>query len=376
MNRLKYFFKSTLSQTSLIKSLISVVLFIIIFALLTSTSPVWFSWLQLLFRACKPFLIGFLIAYILSPFVEIVQKIVRNRGIAILIVIVLFISIILGVILIATPSIFTEIQALAKTTVDGVTSLVNFLNKRSYFGIDELLASMNIDIMEYISIKNITNTITSLVANSGTLLVNMTLNFISTILTFSFYLILAVYFLTNEDKIKVGLKKFAYKVDPVLPVYLGNANLEMRKFLGSFGVVMLSKLPQYWFLFYIFGHRSWFILGILNMFAILVPYVGPITVNFIAFITALSQGPVAILGTLFTIGWSSFVDQYYIEPKIYGSRVKLSPLLLLFGVFFNATLFGVIGVVFAIPQVLIIRSIYTTNKTLKKGEKLIESDSI
>lgn len=373
MKRLHSFFRNTLSETSVIKSLSSLVLIIVIFYLLSNSSDVWGGWLALIFQAFKPFLIGFLIAYILSPFVEMVEHIVKKRALAILIVILLFISIITVVILIAIPSIFVEIQGLVSATVDGITYLTNFLKDRQFYGINELLMGMNINILDYISVQNITNTITQLVANSSSMLVNVTLRFFTAILTFSFYTILAIYFLSNEDKVKRSIASGAYRIDPNLPIYLQTANLEMRKFLGSFGIVMLSKLPQYWLLFYIFGHRSWFILGILNMFAILVPYVGPITVNFIALITALSQGPIAILGTLFTIGWSSFVDQYYIEPKIYGSRVKLSPLLLLFGVFFNATLFGVIGVVFAIPQVLIIRSTYTTYRMLHpqdENEKL------
>lgn len=370
MKKIKRFFKDTLGQTSVMKILTSTVLLILIFLVIDITYPTWGGWINLAFRAVRPFLIGFFIAYILSPFVHAVEKRTKNKGLSILIVMFCFVGLLTMVVFIAVPSVFAEVNSFARAGIDGVTHLINFLNDKDFFGLSEIMKQLNIDITSYLSIKNISSFIGQFVANSGSLFVSLILSFINTLFSFLFYTILAIYFLTNEANVKKGILSIADAIDDDLPLYLTNASAEVRKFLGSFGVVMLSKAPMYMFLYYIFGHRSWFILGVLNMFAILVPYIGPIAVNILALLTALAQGPFTIFGTLFTIGWSSFVDQYYIEPKIYGSRVKINPLLLLFGIFVNGTLFGIIGVVVAIPQVLVMRSIYMTYKELKNKNKL------
>ncbi len=377
MKKIKRFFKETLGKTSVMRVLASTVLLILIFFFISASSDTWTGWLNLIIRATRPFLIGYLIAYILSPFVHAVEKRTKKRGLSILIVMACFMGLLGTVVFIAVPSIFVEVNTFARAGIDGITALINFLNERSFFGLNELMKQLNIDISSYISIKNISSFIAQMVSSSGSVFLSMVFGFINAFFSFLFYTVLAIYFLTNEEGFKKGVLAFADMIDDDLPLYLINASAAVRKFLGSFGVVMLSKAPMYMFLYFIFGHRSWFILGVLNMFAILVPYIGPIAVNILALLTALSQGPFVIFGTLFTIGWSSFVDQYYIEPKIYGTRVKINPLLLLFGIFVNGTLFGLIGVVVAIPMVLVIRSIIMTYYQLKnkKTNDVLEEEA-
>lgn len=83
----------------------------------------------------------------------------------------------------------------------------------------------------------------------------------------------------------------------------------------------------------------------------LVPYIGIIVGALLVLLVALVESP--SLATMGGIGltFSGFyaVDVLFITPKIIGSRVGLRPLVVLLGIVAAAELFGVIGVLLAIP---------------------------
>lgn len=368
MEKFKNFFKATISQTTFIKSLVSIVLILMIFYLLELTGVRWGSWITLIMRAIEPFLFAYILAFVLSPLVHFVDKKIKRRGISIFLVVILTMVLVTVIVLIAVPNIFLELYDFLDMGINGATGIVNSLRQNRFYGLQDILNEMDINILDYFNISNLTQYATEIITGSSKFVINFISDFISLILQALVVFILTIYFLTNEDKIKKLVKKGSAQIHPDLPTYLYNASVEVQKYVKMFALIMLSKLPQYMLLFYLVGHRSWFLLGVLNMVAVLVPYVGPVIVNVLALVTALSQGPFTIFGTIFIIGWSSFGDQYLIMPKIYNSQVNINALLLLFGMYANATLFGLIGVIIAIPQILIIRSIYQTRKTIKERD--------
>lgn len=368
MDKLKNFFKTTITTDTFMRSLISIVLILIIFYLLDLTGVRWGAWLVLLWNAVTPFVIAYIMAFILSPIVKVVERKIKRRGLAITIVVLGSVFVLVTFVVVAIPSIFVELRDFLDAMIKGAQSIWDVLQNNNFFGIEDTLKQMNINLLDYVSIQNITRHLSDAITQSSSFLINLLTNSLAFFLQALVILILTIYFLTSEQQIKNVVKRAATKVHPNLPRYLRNASHEAQGYVKTFGIIMLSKLPQYMLLFYIFGHRSWFLLGVLNMFAVLVPYIGPVLVNMLALVTALTQGPFTIFGTVFIIGWSSFVDQYFIMPKIYKSQVNIHILVLLLGMVINAALFGLIGVVIAIPQILIIRSIFQTRKQIKEEQ--------
>ncbi|QIK70647.1 AI-2E family transporter [Erysipelothrix sp. HDW6C] len=364
MNKIKHFFTNTIRDMGFIRGLISILILVVIFSILSYTSPIWGSWLRLVRNALQPFVVAYIVAYVLSPLVKLIDRKLNKRGLSILIVMIISVLAVLAFIFIALPNIFSEINTLLQLSVDSIGRIVASLQDSNFFGLGETLQGMNINLMDYINISEIARYAARIMTDSSAFLIGSLVSVVSASLNGIVILIITIYFLTNEEGVNTMLKKGAGLISPNLPMYLQRANVEVRSYINAFGIVMLSKLPQYMLLFFLIGHRSWFLLGVLNMIAVIIPYIGPVLVNLVSLLTAFSQGTVQTVGTIGIIGWSSFVDQYLITPKIYGQNINVNPLLQLFAVFVNATLFGIVGVVIAIPQVLIIRSVYNTYKEL------------
>ena len=79
LHKMNAYFKEQLS----LKNLLKVLLILLILYFLSLTSNVWMSWLTTLRLILTPFLVGFVIAYVVHPFIEFLQKKGVSRKIAI-----------------------------------------------------------------------------------------------------------------------------------------------------------------------------------------------------------------------------------------------------------------------------------------------------
>ena len=112
--------------------------------------------------------------------------------------------------------------------------------------------------------------------------------------------------------------------------------------------------------------RRWFMvgvgfscLGVKNalFFAVLcgllesVPFVGNLTGNALTIIGALSQGgdSTMVIGIILTYGIVQFLQTYILEPLVVGSQVKINPLFTIMAIVVGELVWGVAGMVLAIP---------------------------
>jgi predicted PurR-regulated permease PerM len=89
----------------------------------------------------------------------------------------------------------------------------------------------------------------------------------------------------------------------------------------------------------------------------LVPYIG----NIVGFVIALflgtlsSNGTNVFLGTLIVFAVTQFVESYILEPYVVGKKVDLNPTLTIIGVVIMGMVWGLAGMVIAIPAMGIIK---------------------
>jgi predicted PurR-regulated permease PerM len=115
-------------------------------------------------------------------------------------------------------------------------------------------------------------------------------------------------------------------------------------------------------LFYLLGLKFALFLGLAAGVLYAVPYVGPVIGISTAGIIALTMGPMAVLGTLMTLppaGYAVLVVvcyvamhvtyDYGITPRVVGGSVGLHPLVNIFALMCGATLFGIWGMLLAVP---------------------------
>ena len=56
------------------------------------------------------------------------------------------------------------------------------------------------------------------------------------------------------------------------------------------------------------------------------------------------------------------IDGYIVNPRIYGKTNNISPILTIFAVFAGGVLGGALGILIALPSIIIIRTLYSHYK--------------
>lgn len=91
--------------------------------------------------------------------------------------------------------------------------------------------------------------------------------------------------------------------------------------------------------------------GLLNF----VPYLGTLTgvILSLSFAALDGAGPARLLGVLGVFALVQSVEGYYLTPKLLGSRLNLHPMAVLVGLMIGGNLFGLLGIILAVPVIAI-----------------------
>ncbi|MDP2156512.1 MAG: AI-2E family transporter [Nitrospirota bacterium] len=100
-------------------------------------------------------------------------------------------------------------------------------------------------------------------------------------------------------------------------------------------------------------------LGIVTAAANVIPYVGPIVSCLIACLIAFIQFKTigAVINVLFLYAGVKLLDDFVVQPLTIGRSVKLHPMLLVITIIAGQQLFGIMGMVLAVPAVTIIQKV-------------------
>jgi len=95
------------------------------------------------------------------------------------------------------------------------------------------------------------------------------------------------------------------------------------------------------------------VVGLLN----LIPYFGPVLGGAPAVLLALEKGIWCVVKTLIVLVAVQQIDGYVISPRLMGQSTGLHPALVLLGIAVGGAAYGMLGMLFAVPFMLSIRSI-------------------
>lgn len=355
-----------LSSSKTFRIIGSLLMLSLLFTVIVYNTPVWSPVLETILAAIKPFVFGLVIAYVLSPVINFLTKRGVNRLVAIFLTFVMLVLFGVIMLLVIIPVLFENTFLLISVLIDAFKDFDYFLshdanqNNPVFVVLQEVMLQLN-------SIE-ITSKLSNLAASSTPTVINIAKSIVGSLVTTIFAVVIASYILLQKDKIKTGFKEIFKKISPNFPEYASQINVQMRIYIRAIGLVMLSKGPAYLTFYYFINHKNWLMLGILMIFTVLIPYLGPLIVNTIAIMTAFPQGSKVLLLTCLVVTYSMFIDTYIIDPKIYGHAVKLEPLAVIFAIFLGGAVFGIIGILLAIPALLIIRVSLNTRADITKKE--------
>ena len=323
-------------------------------------------------------IIASIITLLSRPIVKFLSEKLKFRvTIASIVAILLIIVIISGIISLLIPLVLEQGKNLSLLNVNAFQAKIN--NLYTEFG--EYLKAYNIDLASSIIdieglTKNSVEAIPTLLNSIGSLLGSITLGILS-VLFITFFLLKdgeyfeKIFILLFPSRMKKRIEKSLVDVKALLSRY----------FLGLlFQISILFTL--YTFILLIFGVKDAVVIAFLCAILNLIPYIGPlIGIVLMSFLTMTSYlgedfSSIVIPKTIYVIiGYiiAQLIDNFFSQPYIFSNSVKSHPLEIFLVILVGGILFGIAGMILAIPTYTVLKVFlkvfFNDNKLIKKLTK-------
>ena len=303
-----------------------------------------------------PFLVGGFLYYITNPLVKFLQeKLKINRMIGILITLSLLFGLIaLGVIYLL-PILINQLSSLINSTQGlywEIQSFVNQLSKNPLFrnlNIQSTIQQLNLSYVDIL--QNILNSVTNSLGSVLSAVVNTLMILIMTP-------IFLVYFLMDGHKLLPMLERTVLKRDKLnISSLLTNLNATVARYISGISIDALIIGALAYIGYSVIGLKYALVFAIFSSLANLIPYVGP-SIGLIPMVITYaftdSQKMVAALIYMLII---QQVDGNILYPRIVGGVMKVHPITIMVLLLLSSNIYGVLGMIVAIPTYSILKEI-------------------
>lgn len=298
-----------------------------------------------------PFILGIGLAYLLNPMVEWMSRRGVRRGLATLIAMLLVLLIFLLGFLLVLPVLVQQVFGLARNMPGYFEQLQGFLETQvprleQWLGPDrmgELESGLQQMFTDWIGV--LTN-VTGQIMQSG-------LGFINTLVIMIVMPVVAVYLLLDWDRMVKGVDSLLPpRHKPEIQELLRDMDIALAGFLRGQGAVLLILAVYYGTTLSLAGLHFGLAIGIIAGLFSFIPYFG----SFLGFVLSIGVGlvqfwpdwvSISVIAGIYVIG--QLFESYFLYPKLVGSSIRLHPVWMMFAIFAFAVLFGVIGVLLAVP---------------------------
>lgn len=300
-------------------------------------------------------IISILLAFIFDPFVKQLEKEGLNRltsTIIIFVVVGLFVYITLSLFV---PKLLYQVNQLVKTlNINSLENQVSILEKEIYkyfpfFSLGEISAGIR-------------NFINSWIANPIDRISVLLSSIVSIIAILVIVPFITFFLLKDSKKIFVGMLN-------ILP----NKYFEMSYWILKKVSVQLGRFVRAWifdatfvgftcgFGFYFIGIPNALPLGIIAGLGHLVPYFGPIIGGIPAIIISIIQyGDLSHVPYIFLLMLVVYtLDNGLVQPYIFSKSVDMHPIVIILLIIAGSQLFGVFGMLLAIPTATVLKTAAT-----------------
>jgi predicted PurR-regulated permease PerM len=338
------------------------------------------SYSSIIFKISKPFIWAFVIAYLLNPIMIYLEKKFRIKRLwSILIVYIFFLGLLSLVLVIITPKIISGISNIIQDVPSYIEKTQRWLayqqDSIEFIGQYRFLLIFQ----KYLGELNYENLLDQFGTSLSPILdatLAQAINITSGIFNLLFAIIISVYFLKDKEKFIIYFKRIIYafldkeKADKVTK-YCKEFNSLVSKFLigkiiDSLIIGILCFIGTL-----IIGAPYPIVISTIVGVTNMIPYVGPIIGAVPCVIITLFYNPItAVWIALFILALQQF-DGLYLGPKILGTQVGLSPLWIITAIIIGGGLFGIIGMLLAVPVIAILRTAINKFISIKLKEKNI-----
>ncbi|GAA4341270.1 AI-2E family transporter [Flaviaesturariibacter amylovorans] len=185
--------------------------------------------------------------------------------------------------------------------------------------------------------------ITGLLAGAGSILASTVLVLV--------YIFLMLYY---RDRLRRTLLRLVpYSEKHTAEDALGGIQKVTQKYLTGMAMMIVSLWVMYGIGFSVAGVKNAIFFAVLCGVLEIVPFVGNITGTLLTAGMALAQGGDSsiLIGILITYALVQFIQTYILEPLVVGAEVNINPLFTIVGIVAGEQLWGIPGMILAIPLV-------------------------
>lgn len=306
-----------------------------------------------------PLILAFVIAYILDPLADKLTKRFFPRWLVSALLVILLIVIFVLFIIVFMPSLFEELINFFKSIPDYVEKIkvllephFKKLHDKYPIEVDNIIKNITTEVEK--KLPTIAQNVTDIFFNTFSNL----LAFILGLLKLIFIPIFTFFILKDIDNIKKWIKihlpvryrerilSITSEIDDVLGSYL-RGQLFICLIVGSYYSVafVLIGVP--------FGLLFGILIGTVNFVPYMGVFVGVIPALILTLAETGSFSKVLIIALVYLA--QQIWDGMYLTPSILGKKVGLHPVFILLSLMIFGKLFGIIGILIAVPSAAIIK---------------------
>jgi len=245
-----------------------------------------------------------------------------------------------------------SIEKIELNVIDGIAHLNNWIVN---FGFSKIDLDGN-KIKELIDFSFIPNFLNSIIGTMGGLTIG--------VLTISF---ITFFFFKDKELIKDSIfSLFPEKISNKISNLLSTVKLSLSRYLFGLMIQITILFILYTLVLYIAGIKNFLIIAMLGALLNLIPYVGPLIgfllMNLLSItgnITEDFNSVIFPMITKITIGYIiiQLIDNFLNQPIIFSKTANAHPLEIFLVILIAGNLFGIIGMVVAVPSYTILRII-------------------
>ncbi|MGN7761700.1 AI-2E family transporter [Paenibacillus sp. 22594] len=314
----------------------------------------------LLHTVAAPLLLSGIAYYLLNPLVDRLErrsKIRRPYGIAILYLLIA--GIITLILLTVIPMIRTQLVGLIdnfpKYSDQIQQEFINLTGSKLFGQIQE---NVGTDV----------NDLTSKVTSWGTSFLNNAVNGVGNFVGALTEIVLALvttpfilfYLLRDGKRLPDYLMRFIpTALQPQTRMVMSEMNSQVASYIRGQIIVSCCIGALLYIGYLIIGLEYSLVLAIVAACTAVVPYLGPAIAITPALIVALVTSPFMLLKMVFVWTAVQLIEGKFISPQIMGKSLKIHPITIIFVIIFAGKMFGVLGIILAVPGYAVLKVVVT-----------------
>jgi predicted PurR-regulated permease PerM len=298
-----------------------------------------------------PFVLGIGLAYLLNPPVTWLTERGLHRALATFFVMIVFLLLVTVAILLVVPVLVQQALGLARNMPGYFEQLQGFVEMQVP-RLEQWLGPQRMEELER-GLEQMFSDVIGVVTNITGQIMQSSANLIGTLSVVVVTPVVAVYMLLDWERMVAG-------VDGLLPprykaevrALLVEMDVALGGFLRGQGAVLLILAVYYGISLSLAGLHFGLAIGIITGLLSFIPYLG----SFLGFFLSIGVGLVqfwpdpmmiSLIVAIYIFG--QLMESYFLYPKLVGSSIQLHPVWMMFAIFAFAVLFGIVGVLMAVP---------------------------